>query len=177
LILGTTLLQGNVSAKIIKSNAMSPIESPEDKGDSYAKRNHQKLFEVKIDRKKEVECLTQALYYEARGEGRKGQMAVADVILNRVKSRSFASNICGVVHQRNGRSCQFSFACDNSVKSKVNWSSWNQARQLAEEAITKGTGNVTNNALFFHAAHVSPSWKNMTKTVSIGAHSFYRPLR
>ncbi len=126
----------------------------------------------------EQQCLATGIYFEARGESVKGQAAVAQVILNRVRNPAYPKTICGVVYQNDDwhNACQFSFACD-SVKDRVNSPEhWRIARQVAM-AVTAGkiwlpeVGSATH----YHAVYVRPKWAAyMVKVGRIGMHIFYR---
>ncbi|MBY5698251.1 cell wall hydrolase [Rhizobium leguminosarum] len=127
---------------------------------------------------REQQCLASGIYFEARGESVKGQAAVAQVILNRVRNPSYPKTICGVVYQNEDwrNRCQFSFACD-SIKDRVNSEyHWRVARDVAM-AVTSGkiwlpqVGSATH----YHAVYVRPKWaKTMEKVGRIGLHVFYR---
>lgn len=125
----------------------------------------------------EENCLARAVYFEARSESELGQLAVAKVILNRVKDPEYPKTICGVVYQGSGRrnSCQFSFACDglpDDVKSAAAWSRSKHVAQkaLAGEARVAAIGTATN----YHADYVRPKWaKSMKRLIKIGRHVFY----
>ena len=83
----------------------------------------------------DLDCLTAAVYYEARGESREGQAAVAQVVLNRVRSPAFPKTVCSVVYQgAAAHSCQFSFACDRSVGGRHEAGAWDRARGVAGRA-------------------------------------------
>ncbi|WP_283195259.1 cell wall hydrolase [Rhizobium sp. AN80A] len=126
----------------------------------------------------EQQCLASGVYFEARGETVKGQAAVAQVILNRVRNPAYPKTICGVVYQNEDwrNRCQFSFACDN-IKDRVNSpANWRIARDVAM-AVTAGriwlpqVGSATH----YHAVYVRPAWaKTMEKVGRIGMHVFYR---
>ncbi|QFY59214.1 cell wall hydrolase [Rhizobium grahamii] len=126
----------------------------------------------------EQQCLASGIYFEARGETVKGQAAVAQVILNRVRNPAYPKTICGVVYQNEDwrNRCQFSFACDN-IKDRVNSQyHWRIAREVAM-AVTAGkiwlpqVGSATH----YHAVYVRPKWaKTMEKVGRIGLHIFYR---
>ena len=125
------------------------------------------------------ECLAVAIYHEARGEGVKGQFAVAEVILNRVASRKFPNSICGVVFQgvKPGRfgGCQFSFACDNISDATPNRRAMDIARRIAQVMVDGAHRGLTGGATYFHTVAVNPSWaKRFQTTANIGAHIFYR---
>ena len=128
----------------------------------------QQVVEEQVERY----CLTQALYYEARGEGERGQLAVADVILQRQRSKYHPDTICGVVYQP----YQFSFVADGSMLREIDIEAWNKADALSGR-ILRGevTTSLTGRALFYHAKHIRPDWADsMVKTAEIGNHVFYR---
>lgn len=124
-------------------------------------------------------CLATAIYHEARGEGIKGQFAVAEVILNRVASKRFPNSICAVVYQgvRTGMigGCQFSFACDGRSEAMPNRRAADLARRIAQVMAGGGHRGLTGGATYFHTVAVAPSWsRRFTNTAQIGAHLFYR---
>lgn len=126
----------------------------------------------------EMQCLTEAVYYEARGETRDGQRAVAEVVARRARDPRYPDSICGVVYQ-NAKSagCQFSFACDGEANGKHEPHAWKQAAEVAAYEIA-GPGladDITGGATHFHAVAVNPSWsRRFLRTVQIGNHIFYR---
>lgn len=116
-----------------------------------------------------LECLTEALYFEARGESVSGQRAVAEVILNRVDHPAFPNSVCKVVNQ----SGQFSYKGGNlRMRDRA---AANRANRIAQEALAGAPRSLTNGATYFHTTGVRPSWsKRFTRTTKIGAHIFYR---
>jgi spore germination cell wall hydrolase CwlJ-like protein len=125
----------------------------------------------------ELKCLAQAIYFEARGEPELGQVAVAQVVLNRVKSGYYPRSVCGVVFQnwRWHNRCQFSFACDGKSDDPKNRKAWQRARTIAMEALkgTRGTWMV-GSATLYHARYVNPDWApRVTRVSAIGQHIFY----
>ena len=122
---------------------------------------------------KQLECLARAIYFEAGNESEQGRIAVGKVIVNRVNSGKFANSICGVVYQRTGKQCQFTFAC---VKNAVVRSEEQYANSLvAAELIMLGFGkDITNNAEFFNNRPFRD--KRLVHTAKIGGHYFYRPM-
>ena len=130
-----------------------------------------------LDASRDLDCLTQAVYYEARGEGRDGMRAVAQVVLNRARHPSFPKSVCGVVYQgaalRTG--CQFSFTCNGAMRGRVNRAAWNRARDIASKALSGQVFAGVGNATHFHTTGVSPSWRSSLIQVSqVGSHLFYR---
>lgn len=127
---------------------------------------------------KELWCLATAIYFEARGESYRGQVAVAQVVLNRVKDYRYPDTICGVVYQNQSRrnACQFSFACDGIPETINDRRSWAQAEDIARR-ITSGELYLTEvgDATHYHATYVRPAWApRMTKVTQIGLHVFYK---
>ncbi len=119
---------------------------------------------------REAECLAGAVYFESKGEPLSGQLAVAEVILNRTKSGRFPSSICGVVFQRS----QFSFVRGNGFPPIVrSGSNWRTAVAVAKIAQNKEWSSGVGKALFFHARYVSPGWR-LTRVAALGNHIFYR---
>lgn len=130
-----------------------------------------------LDESRDLECLTQAVYYEARGEGRDGMKAVAQVVLNRARHPAFPNSVCGVVFQGAGRrtGCQFSFTCNGSMRRGVNPVAWDRARDVASKALSGSVFASVGNATHFHTTGVSPGWRNSLVRVSqVGSHLFYR---
>jgi len=122
----------------------------------------------------EWRCLTEALYFEARGESLKGQIAVAEVILNRVDSPLYPSTVCGVVRQSGGGGCQFSYVCKGKTKMRETAAA-DLAGRIARAMLDGAPRVLTDGATHFHTRSVRPSWsKRFAKTAAIGAHLFYR---
>ncbi len=122
-------------------------------------------------------CLTEALYFEARGESLQGQIAVAEVILNRVKTENYPDTICGVVRQgeENPNACQFSFMCDGKTEAIRNKAKFEELGKIAWVMLQGKPRTLTGNATHYHATWVSPRWaRKLEPTARIGAHIFYR---
>jgi hypothetical protein len=126
---------------------------------------------------RERRCLSTAIYFEARSEPLQGQIAVGQVIMNRVRSPQFPQTICGVVYQgQMAPGCQFSFACDGKTDTPRQDSHWALAQKLARQ-ITSGQVWLPEigYSTFYHADYVSPQWKSaMNKIDTIGRHIFYK---
>jgi spore germination cell wall hydrolase CwlJ-like protein len=160
-------------------------ESVAPKGEVNADNQHVKtpaerlgLFDAK-PRAKAEKCLAEAVYFEARGEAVRGQIAVAQVVMNRVFSGFYPSTVCGVVYQNkyHHMACQFTFACDNVADVVREPDMWDRAKRIAK-AMLDGqlwlpeVGKSTH----YHAYWVHPSWvSEMKKTYKFGVHTFYRP--
>lgn len=122
-------------------------------------------------------CLSEALYFEARGETVKGQFAVAEVILNRVKSSRFPNSICGVINQGTGRKfqCQFTYTCDGHKEVIAEAQAYERVKKVARASIDGITAPLTNGATHYHTTAVRPRWANVyQRTARIGVHLFYR---
>jgi spore germination cell wall hydrolase CwlJ-like protein len=127
-------------------------------------------------------CLAQAIYHEARGESLDGQMAVANVIINRAFSKKYPSTICGVVFQNADKGkykCQFTFACDGRSDEGKERAAWNRSMKLAEEAFAEFQRGerpdvLPGGVLYYHTTAVAPKWSHTFRRVAaIGSHVFY----
>lgn len=127
--------------------------------------------------KSELDCLAEAVYYEARSESTRGQLAVAEVVMNRVRDSRFPNTVCEVVFQGQYRQtgCQFTFTCDGSRRQKPRGPAWDRARAVALHVSLGLNKPVTNKATHYHTDYVNPYWKaGMVETAMIGTHIFYR---
>jgi spore germination cell wall hydrolase CwlJ-like protein len=125
----------------------------------------------------ELLCLREAIYHEARGEDIVGQFAVAEVVLNRVDSRSYPDTVCGVVNQNRHRrnACQFSYACDDRSVELSGERATAIAGRIAYLSLNGFPRELTGGATHYHATRVSPTWSlTMERTARYGAHVFYR---
>ena len=125
----------------------------------------------------EVDCLGLAIYYEARSESFVGQLAVAQVIMNRVRHPAYPSTICGVVFEGAERmtGCQFTFTCDGSMIREPRGRSWRRSQLVAQHAFMGFGRDVTRRATHYHTVAVDPYWNdNLVRTRRIGTHIFYR---
>ena len=128
--------------------------------------------------KKQKTCLANAIYFESRSEPVDGQIAVAQVVANRVKNPAYPNTLCGVVYQNKHKrnACQFSFACDripDRIRSKKAWDlAWKLSNQVVNgEVWLKSIGSSTH----YHATYVNPKWaKTMKRRKKIGLHIFYK---
>jgi spore germination cell wall hydrolase CwlJ-like protein len=122
-------------------------------------------------------CLSQAIYYEARGETQRGQTAVAEVIMNRTRSPHYPNSICGVVYQGSHRStgCQFTFTCDGSLNHRPRGRAWDRAQRVATAVMLGYARPLTQGATHYHTHAVNPVWNSgLVETTNIGDHVFYR---
>ena len=136
------------------------------------------LTEAK-SRAKSEKCLAEAVYFEARGEAVRGQIAVAQVVLNRAFSGYYPTTVCGVVYQNKYRhfACQFTFACDNIRDVIREPDMWDRAKKIAKAMLD---GQIwlpeVGKSTHYHAYWVRPSWvSEMKRMYKFGVHTFYRP--
>ena len=143
-------------------------------------RAHSVVFRAAgpVDQLRALQCLTEAVYYEARSESEDGQRAVAQVVLNRVRHPSYPSSVCGVVYQgpmRPGGGCQFTFTCDGSLGARPSGFGWARAQRIAADALAGMVYAPVGHATHYHTHQVLPSWAyKLAKVAVIGAHNFYR---
>lgn len=136
------------------------------------------LFDQK-SRAKSEKCLAEAVYFEARGEAVRGQIAVAQVVMNRAFSGKYPDTVCGVVYQNKHRhfACQFTFACDNNPDVIREPDMWDRAQKISKAMLD---GQLwlpeVDRSTHYHAYWVRPSWvSEMKKMYKFGVHTFYRP--
>lgn len=132
---------------------------------------------VEITEERQVHCLAEAIYFEARSESRLGQMAVAQVVINRVKNPAYPDTICGVVYQNKRwyNRCQFSFACDRIRDVVRDSAAWSQAMEIAEGYTSQKMWlSEIGASTHYHATYVNPKWApHMKRLERIGHHIFY----
>lgn len=128
--------------------------------------------------KREQRCLSEAIYFESRSEPEDGQAAVAQVVLNRVKSGLYPSSVCGVVYQNRHRykACQFTFACEGRSLAITEPDAWATAQRIAKSVLEGSEYNASvGHSTHYHATYVSPYWsRRLKRTDQIGRHIFYR---
>ena len=132
-------------------------------------------------RAKAEKCLANAVYFESRSEPVRGQIAVAQVVMNRVFSGFYPNDVCGVVYQNAHRhlACQFTFACDGIPDVVTDEESWSRAQRIARETLDgKLWLPEIAKSTHYHASYVYPYWvRAMRKNAKIGLHNFYRPRK
>lgn len=124
----------------------------------------------------EWQCMTEALYFEARGETVQGQFAVAEVILNRVDAKNYPNSVCGVVNQGTGRlhGCQFSYTCDGKPEVVSEPNAWSDVGKIARRSIDGLPRTLTHGATHYHTTAVNPSWaQQYNRVAQYGVHLFY----
>jgi spore germination cell wall hydrolase CwlJ-like protein len=177
----------------IKQSALSPAlpggegkggESVASKGevtgvDQRPRTPAERLALTGTARAKAEKCLSNAVYFEARGESVRGQIAVAQVVMNRVFSPFYPNDVCGVVYQNSGRhlACQFTFACDGIPDIVTEPDAWERAKRIARDMLDgKLWMPEVSKSTHYHAYWVHPDWVNeMKKVYKLGVHTFYRP--
>lgn len=128
-------------------------------------------------RARALQCLTQAVYYEAGFEPGEGQMAVAQTVINRMRHPGYPKSICGVIYEGAARTtgCQFSFACDGSLAREPVPAIWANAQAVAKRALNGFVFKPVGVATHYHADYVSPYWApTLVKLKQFGQHVFYR---
>ena len=129
----------------------------------------------------EHKCLSEVLYYEARGEGDGGQKAIAEVVFHRMNRGNFGHSICAVVYEGKGKpGCQFSFTCNGDLNRPREAAAWQKSEELAAQILTgeERLRNMTGGATHYHAVWMRPVWApTLKKTGQIGGHIFYRAGR
>ena len=137
------------------------------------------LAEAEADGGAQWRCLTEAIYFEARGEPITGQMAVAEVVLNRVDAANYPETVCDVVYQGTGRlhACQFSYTCDGTPETVTDRNAWEIAGKIARSLIDGAPRELTHAAMHYHADYVDPYWARVyPQTAQVGRHIFYRQI-
>ncbi len=166
-------------AKVTPEPALNPTAL-----EAYIQNGYQPVEKRLAHANAERDCLAQAIYHEARGESAAGQLAVANVIVNRARSAKFPSTLCGVIYQNADKGyhrCQFTFACDGRNDAPSERRAWQRSAELAqavyaEFATGEAVGAVPRSALYYHTTNVRPNWANTYNAVAqIGSHIFYAP--
>lgn len=134
--------------------------------------------------KKEIECLTDNIHFEAGNEPDLGKVAVAFVTMNRVNNKNYPNKVCDVIKQKDKNVCQFSWVCQKKTTAKnvLTLSQeryYNYIRELAMLVYLNHhqMHDPTKGAIFYHANYVNPKWKSVKKTTTIGRHIFYKPKK
>lgn len=133
--------------------------------------------------KRQIECLIDNIFFEAGHEPYNGKLAVAIVTMNRVHHEKFPDSVCGVIKERKGNTCQFSWKCIQKTAEKTalnvltenNEELYNHIKDIAVYVYTRygSIPDPTHGAIFYHADYVKPGWKNVKFTIKIGKHIFY----
>ena len=129
---------------------------------------------------KQMSCLAEALYFEARGEPIKGQLAVGEVVLNRVEDPRYPDSICKVVNQGTGRrfACQFTYTCDGKLETVFERDAYAISLKISKILLTTHDRRLTEGSTHYHSNYVNPKWsKNFERITKYGRHIFYRQPR
>ena len=129
---------------------------------------------------KQMSCLAEALYFEARGEPIKGQLAVGEVVLNRVEDPRYPDSICKVVNQGTGRrfACQFTYTCDGKLETVFERDAYAISLKISKILLTTHDRKLTEGSTHYHSNYVNPKWsKNFERITKYGRHIFYRQPR
>ena len=139
-----------------------------------------KPFITMVQREKELECLAKNIYYEAGTEPFEGKVAVAQVTINRTKSKDFPKDICSVVYERNivynKVLCQFSWYCEQQTKVRpIHAATYKESEAVAQKVLLEGfrLDIIKEDTLYYHADYVNPRWKKQ-RVAKIGKHIFYK---
>ncbi|MGB7241780.1 MAG: cell wall hydrolase [Sulfitobacter sp.] len=162
-----------VSANFFKRLLKKPTEEPSEV--TFSKDWIDQLPDASGN--EDWKCLAEALYFEARGETVKGQFAVAEVILNRVKSAQFPGSACRVIRQGTGKKfqCQFTYTCDGNKEVIHEHQAYERVAKVARVALDGNVQELTDGATYYHTTAVRPRWARVfLKTAAIGVHLFYR---
>jgi spore germination cell wall hydrolase CwlJ-like protein len=176
----------------IKQSALrSSPESADNAGESIANKGEvtgidqrprspaERLALTGVARAKAEKCLANAVYFESRGESVRGQIAVAQVVMNRVFSPFYPNDVCGVVYQNAHRhnACQFTFACDGIPDVVTEPDAWERAKRISRDMLDgKLWMPEVSKSTHYHAYWVRPDWVGeMKKVYKLGVHTFYRP--
>jgi hypothetical protein len=166
------LLRPLTPEEALKANASRPVEAvPGTPATPF------KLTGDQISKLRAIDCLTQAVYYEAASEGVDGGRAVAQVVLNRMRHPGYPNSVCGVVYQGSERTtgCQFTFTCDGALARTPVGYLWARSRMIASEALAGRIFAPVGYSTHYHADYVVPYWAaSLDKAAVIGRHIFYR---
>jgi len=166
------LSEGNAGESVASKGVVTGV-------DQRPRSPAERLALTGVGRAKAEKCLANAIYFEARGEAVRGQIAVAQVVMNRVFSPFYPNDVCGVVYQNSHRhlACQFTFACDGLPDIVTEPEAWERAKRISRDMLDgKLWMPEVAKATHYHAYWVHPSWVGeMKKLFKLGVHSFYRP--
>lgn len=167
------VLSGDISKPTPEHNIISSSSIiNQSRLDNYIKVKYGHLLKKARYAKRDLKCLSMNIYYEARNQSIRGQQAVADVTLNRVKHKRWPNTVCGVVYQR----MQFSWTINGRHYTPRDKDAWKQAKAIAFDILeNNGKDRFSDGAVFYHADYVNPRWnRNMVKITQIETHIFYK---
>lgn len=170
------VLIGSVAATI-NTNHRPSFEADDEQVEQVAvvEEKPAPVLKTKKVQTTDLNCLASNIYFEAGSEPIEGKIAVANVTLNRVKTRDYPNTVCGVVYARNEKHCAFSWTCDDKDDEPKKSAMYSESMKIASLALKGLLHDITDGADHFHATYVKPQWtKHMTATTQIGGHVFYR---
>lgn len=168
--LGATLKTIPVMSQVYKSETVSTAATSAATTTVKTLPELVETYKDGYDLDREGTCLATAVYFEARGESLEGQLAVADVVLNRAESNRYPSDWCAVVKQK----AQFSFVQNGRFPKIRDMASWEKAKAVARIAIDGADQVVRGDVLWYHADYVAPTWrKSFQQAAKVGQHIFY----
>lgn len=168
----TLLVNPNIndSLTIQTATAQEVVQPDQDNAQEAPVQSPEVQLPKPILNQREMDCLADNVFYEARGEPRLGKIAIAYVTLNRVASGQFSNTICGVVHQRNRNGCQFSWVCSRP-KTRREPQVYNDILLIAEHVMSYNELDPTHGALYFE--RYNRHYKHRLVLARIGHHVFY----
>lgn len=178
----STLPDAQVSEKRLESTASIPATLDPIKMDPFVVNVAlvepiAPLPHVKYVDKVSLDCLAKTIWFEAKGEPERGQIAVGHVVLNRTKDPRFPNTVCGVVTQsvkgKKSWSCQFHWYCDGKSDAVKDQKAFAKIVELARRVLSEETVNPIGNSLFFHATYVAQQKKRYSTRFKVGNHIFY----
>ncbi len=174
-IFGITMLFGCVTRSPERPSTTSHTTFAKYKHPLVSKKSKRSFITRQVSNEAKI-CLALAMYWEARGEGDRGMLAVGSVVLNRVESQYFPNSVCGVVYEGGETPpCQFSWWCDGKSDRPRNQTQWQAALNAADKLLSDQAHDPTGGALFFLSASVRSSFhSSRQRTARIGNHVFYR---
>jgi len=168
---------GTPGENIASDYAMAMV-APSAAASALAATEGQQQISAFLNNDRQFQCLAEGVYFEARGEPRRGQVAVAQVIMNRVNHDEFPDTICGVVYQNQHwrNRCQFSFACDGVPERITERAAWDVAEDVSRQVLeNRDLIETIEESTHYHATYVRPRWApRMIRLDRVGLHIFYK---
>ncbi|MFN3172006.1 MAG: cell wall hydrolase [Hyphomicrobiales bacterium] len=168
---------GTPGENIASDYAMAMVD-PSAAASALAETEGQQQISAFLSNDRQFQCLAEGVYFEARGEPRRGQVAVAQVIMNRVNHDEFPDTICGVVYQNQHwrNRCQFSFACDGVPERITERAAWELAEDVSRQVLeNRDLIETIEESTHYHATYVRPRWApRMIRLDRVGLHVFYK---
>jgi spore germination cell wall hydrolase CwlJ-like protein len=158
-------------------NKVSTKHKSKARSAKHRKRYHRRTGATQAAGNSALNCLASNIYFEAGIEDRKGKIAVANVTMNRVKSKHYPGSVCDVVYQRGRSACAFSWTCDRKSNTPPHNELYRESEQIARLALSGALKDITGESDHYHATYVRPKWRDADKRrAKIGQHVFYKLL-